>query len=64
MENKTRLQQALDDIDADSYDFELAAHKLNNLLVGYSLFWGTNSDGEVYLEWYNDGHHAVTLTYF
>ena len=60
-----RLEWALRDLDVDSYDFELQAKQLNELfLVGYSLFWGTNADGEPYIEWYNSNNHAITLTYF
>jgi hypothetical protein len=59
-----RLERALQNLDVDSYDFELQAKRLNELLVGYSLFWGTNADGEPYIEWYNSNNHSITLTYF
>jgi|688.fasta_scaffold614368_2 hypothetical protein len=60
----SRLSQALSDLEVDSPDFKLKAENLCELLVGYSLFWGTNNDGEPYIEWYNGKDHCITLTYF
>lgn len=59
----SRLSQALSDLGVDSPDFKLKAENLSELLVGYSLFWGTNNDGEPYIEWYNNNNHSITLTY-
>lgn len=59
-----RLTRALQNLDVDSFDFEQRAKQLNDVLVGYSLFWGTNADGEPYIEWYNGNNHSITLTYF
>ena len=61
----SRLEQAFADLEIDSYDFELRARELNDLLVGYSMFWGTNDNGEAYIEWHNDlPNHSITLTHF
>lgn len=60
-----RIEQAFQDLEVDSYDFELKARQLNDLLVGYALFWGTNDNGEPYIEWFNDtNNHSITLTSF
>jgi len=64
MVNQFRLEQALKDLEIDSHDFELRAEQLNDLLVGYSLFWGTNTDGEPYIEWLSESNHSITLTHF
>lgn len=62
---KSRIDQTLEDLQTDSYDFELKARELNDLLVGYSLFWGTNDNGEAYIEWCNDlSNHSIILTSF
>jgi len=59
-----RLEQAFADLEVESIDFQLRARELNDLFVGYSLFWGTNTDGEPYIEWLSESNHSITLTHF
>jgi len=67
MENNIdNLKRALNDLEVMNIDAIEAATNIHVLLSkkGYSLFWGTNTDGESYLEWYNDKNHSITLNIF
>ena len=62
--NKSRIDQALEDLNIETSDFSTRARELSYMLVGYSLFWGTNDNGEAYIEWYDDKNHSIALTRF